>query len=339
MLEEIEMLTKPYSKLRTNSKKWKIFSRNEITDQSVHTYKEAGTTIVVLSRTLGVVDGYKAKLLFRRGLLRRNPGLFKIIHDLWELINPFKLSGISQKVYQNIFTAIYKIVLKDSYDLNEIENCVNIDRNVDFSGRTWLGFADFYYGMFEYLDSCTKSMLSTELTQFLKTLCVALQDKKWSFNVNLYTKVHTQSEIRPLVHGWMVDLIKRLEGKGKKSEEVPNLIRFPNEIRVSERLLTRKPRKPVDRENFNVIKLEKMMNMQLLREYKQQGFRGFTQSQSRTKFQEKKPFTYYSNYLEKINPLSCMIKQSRSRSSVLEKVIEGRKTINFKSYSQKELLL
>ena len=136
----------------------------------------------------------------------------------------------------------------------------------------------------------------------------------------------------------MLTLLKNSEKKFKKSDNIPSLMRGCD-IKVSERLLIRKPLKPVDRENFNVRKLEKLMNMQMMKEFKQQATRCNTQSQARLKIQDKKLLTFYSNHLDKISPLSCLIKQNRTRSNVLEKVIDGRKTLNFNSISQKDLFL
>ena len=136
----------------------------------------------------------------------------------------------------------------------------------------------------------------------------------------------------------MINIIKNQGDRFKKELEVPNMIKIPIDIRVSERLLVRKPLKPVDKENFNVRKLEKVMSMRLLKEYKQQA-RASTHSQSRVKIQDKKQFTFYSNHLDKISPLSSIIKQNRSKSNILEKIIDGRKTSGFKSISQKDLFL
>ncbi|OMJ96326.1 hypothetical protein SteCoe_61 [Stentor coeruleus] len=69
------------------------------------------------------------------------------------------------------------------------------------------------------------------------------------------------------------------------------------------------------------------------------GSRCVTQSHARLKNPEKKSFTFYANYLDKISPLSSMKKQSRGSSDILEKVINGRKCLNFKSFTKRELLL
>jgi hypothetical protein len=143
----------------------------------------------------------------------------------------------------------------------------------------------------------------------------------------------------------MLPVLKSSEKRFNR-EEVPALIKVPLEVHVSERLLRRKTPKPVDRENFNVKKLEQMMKMQLVKEFKQYP-RSATQNTARPKLLDKKTSTFYSgqniftpvgDHLAKISPLSCMLKQSRSKPSILEKVIDGRKTLNFKVLSQKDLL-
>ena len=72
---------------------------------------------------------------------------------------------------------MYKIALKEHYDDLIIEKYIFIDKKVDFAGKTWLGFADFYDGFFEFLDSYTTSTLSTEYIHFSKVLISSLQEK------------------------------------------------------------------------------------------------------------------------------------------------------------------
>lgn len=338
VMEEAEILTRPYSKFRINSKKWRFFCRNEECEEPIRTSKIDRQLVITVTRDTKVCEGYKAKVLYKRAMVRRNFGLFRLVRKLWRLINPFNLSGISQKVYERIYMAIYRVVLKEKSEDVPIEYFVRNDRVVDFGDRTWLGFAGFYDGLFEFLDSCAYGVLSTEYSLIMKNINNALVDKKWSANVNLFSKIHTSPDCRVQYHPWMVEMVKAEDHRAKRPDEIPDLIKAPSEFRVSDRLLIRKPAKPIDRENFNVIKLEKMMSQQLLKEYKQ-GLRTITQSHTRIKIQDKKMHTFYSNHLEKISPLSSLLKQNRSRSNVLEKVIDGRKTLNFKSYSQKDLFL
>lgn len=334
--DEADILSRNYSSLRTNTKKWKLFTKLETTSDKITVKNDHGYQVFVISRNFMSVDGYRNNFLYKRGLLRRNPGLFAVIYSLWEIISPFGLQGISEKVYNKFYQTVYKIIIKDNYDEKLIGKLISIDKKIDFAGKIFISLSDFYDGFFEFLDSYTNSWLSTEYIHLVKLLTASIQDKKWATGINLYSKLHIQPETKPQLHSWMTHLLQ--DSKLKRPEQVPSLIRIPNEIKVSQRLLIKKPSKPIDRESFNIKKLESMMHMRLLREYKQQS-RCPTQSQTRIKFHDKKQITFYSNYLDKISPLSSIIKENRSKSNLLEKVIDGRKTASFKSYSHKDLFI
>ncbi|OMJ73280.1 hypothetical protein SteCoe_28062 [Stentor coeruleus] len=338
VVDEADYLSINYSPLRVSGKKWRSTQKNESCSEKVRFVKDPTGTMAFISRNGLSVDCYRVNKLYKRALIRRNYGVFKSAQKLWELVNPFKLAGISEKVYSSLYTAIYKLLLKDNFDITVVERYINQDKKIDFWDKSWAGFSDFYDGLFELIDSNTHSQSTIEYAQLIKTMVLSLQDMKWSLNLNLYSKLHIQNDVKPCYHHWMIMYIKCQEKSFKKIDEVPNLIKLPNEIQVSERLLVKKPAKPVDRENFNLRKLEQMMNVQLLKEFKH-GLRCTTQSHARLKTFEKKPNTFYSNYLDKISPLSSMIKQTRTRPNVLEKVIDGRKTLNFKSLTQKDLFL
>lgn len=336
--DEAEYLSINYSPLRISAKKWRSIQKNESCYEKVRFVKDPIGTIAFISRNGLSFDGYRVNKLYKRALIRRNYGVFKSAQKLWELVNPFKHVGISEKVYSSLYIAIYKFLLKDNFEIAVVERYINQDKKIDFSDKPWVGFSNFYDGFFELIDSNTHSQSTIEYAQLIKTIFLSLQDMKWSLNLNLYSKLHIQNDTKPCYHPWMIVYIKCQEKSFKKDDEVPNLIKLPNDIQVSERLLIKKPAKPVDRENFNLRKLEQMMNVQLLKEFKH-GLRCTTQSHARLKAFEKKPNTFYSNYLDKISPLSSMIKQTRTRPNVLEKVIDGRKTLNFKSLTQKDLFL
>ena len=136
VLEEANILSRNYSTLRINTKKWRIFSRNEKVNETIQYIKEPGFTVLAISRDGNSVDGFKANTLYKRGLLRRNYSLFKTIQHLWEFINPFNFSGISEKVYTKLYTVIYKIALKDTLDDAQIDKFINVDKKVDFSGKS-----------------------------------------------------------------------------------------------------------------------------------------------------------------------------------------------------------
>ena len=95
--------------------------------------------------------------------------------------------------------------------------------------------------------------------------------------------------------------------------------------------------KPVDRENFNIRKLEKVVSENLLkRRFKLESFEKYNQIKDKPEKTKKNKFfaivdrrarTFYSNYIEKISPLSSLYSVTRGRADILESVISGRKNI------------
>lgn len=334
LLEEGHILSRNYSSLRTGVKKWRSFKSEEPNAQKIRSSKDTINSIIYISRNGTSVEGYKSSNLYKRSQLRRNFIIFKCTQYLWELINPFKLVGISEKIYHNLYLALCQYTLKDNFNETLADQHINTDKKIDFGANSWLNFSHFYDGFFEFIDSNTNGTSAIEYIRLIKTLTSVIQDMKWSLRLNLYSKLHIPNDIKATYHPWMMEYIKSQDGPFKKFEDVPNLIKQPNDIQISERLLVKKPLKPVDRENFNVRKLEQMMNMNLMKEYKH-GNRG-AQSQVRLRNPDKKTSTYYSNHLEKISPLSTILKHSRSRQDVLEKIIKKRKGQSLKSLARKK---
>ncbi|OMJ68049.1 hypothetical protein SteCoe_34606 [Stentor coeruleus] len=334
VLEEGHILSRNYSSLRTGTKKWRSFKNEQPDAAKIHISKDPINSLIFISRNGITVEGYKSTSLHKRSQLRRNFVIFKSTQYLWELLNPFKLIGISEKVYHSLYMSLYQYTLKDNFNESLTDKNINLDKKQDFGTNTWLTFSNFYDGFFEFIDSNTNSKSAIEYIRLIKTLTSVLQDMKWSLGLNLYGKLHIPNDIKANYHPWMMEYIKSQDGPFKKFEDIPNLIKQPNDIQISERLLVKRPLKPVDRENFNVRKLEQMMNLHLMKEFKH-GNRG-AQSQARFRNPDKKTSTYYSNYLEKISPLSSVIKHSRSRQDILEKVIKKRKGQSLKTLARKK---
>ena len=333
ILEEASLLSREYSLLRKTGIKW-LFKSEKLSDKNDESQKiETYNPFITVNRG-DLAESYKTSHLLKRSHLRRNLALVKIFQHIWEIINPIKIAGISEKVYFSFFELAYSRTKREGFE--SIERFIQIDRRVDFKGKTWLGFSDLYDSVFEFLDTYTKGKASIEYILLLKSIHLTLQDYKWCGHLNLYSKLHVPSDAKNVYSNWMFSVLRTSEKKFHK-EEVPDLIRIPMDFHVSERLLKKRVVKPVDRENFNVKKLEQMMKMQFIKEFKQYP-RSSTQNTARNKFLDKKICTFYNGHLDKISPLSCVLKQSKSKPSIIEKVIDGRKTMNFKVMSQKELL-
>ena len=324
VFEEAKILTRDYSLIRTSKKKWRVSHKIQSTQDSI-TFPQENPNIVLISRNLLQVEGYTLKSLHKRSQLRRNPHLLKSILYFWNKINPFNLLGISEKVYKTLFDILYSKLVKDSFDQQERERMVRTDTGIDFAGKSFLPFCEFYDGIFEFIDSNTRSKLLSEYCYFSNQLINFCEDSGWSDGLNLYSKIHINGKAQ-VYSPWMQDILKVNKNK---TQVIPQMLRTSGNIRVSPRLLSQKKFKPVDRDNFNIRKLEKIMSEKILkRRFKPDSLKSpSTNLRLKIKPQDRKAMTFYSNYIEKISPISSLHSTSRSKNSILECVINGRKNV------------
>jgi hypothetical protein len=318
ILEEAKMLSRDYSPLRRNSKKWKFSSNPEAIQDSI-TFLPPN--LVQISRDLKTSEIYSLISLEKRLLIRKNPKLLKNLQKLWQNVNPFHLPGISEKVYQALLKVLYLRLSKDLFDFGQLDQMVKTDLLIDFSGGSCLTFAEFYDGIFELIDSQTKSRLPSEYCHLATQILMACEETSWSDRVNLFSKIHVGQKKHYLAP-WMVQALK-------EKESLPKVLKTPAEFRVSPRLLRKKQVKMIDRENFNIRKLEKNFSEKILKKrFQLESPKNEIVKKNRKVKNDRKAVTFYSNYIEKISPLSSIYSASRGRNDILESVIKGRK--NFK---------
>jgi hypothetical protein len=324
ILEEAKILSRNYSKVRNNTKKWRLFSKYEHNNVPIQWVQGQDGVVILISRDFNTIDGYSSAHLYKRGCIRRNYSYLKLVLDLWELLNPFFLPGISEKVYKKVYFTIYMETCSDIYDEKTLKTMLVQDMKLDFNNKSFLGFSDFFDGFFELVDSNTKSNLSSEYCHFTYQMCLAINDIRWGNDANLYSKKHLGFDSKPQYHNWMINLIK---SNKNTTSIVPKMLRTPLDIKVSQRLLIKKQVKTTDKNFFNIKKLEKVMSERLLRKFKPEVIRVDTSLNKKNKSQDRKGQTFYSNYIEKISPLSSMIKTTRQKNNILESVINCRKAL------------
>lgn len=327
--QEAKILSRDYSMMRKSNKKWKICSRLEAVQDSIFIGKDVSQ--VQISRDFKTVDVYLVKALEKRLRLKRNKKIFECGCKLWEVVNPFRLGGISGKVYKAIFKSIYIGISKDLYTDSQIDSMVQNDFCVDFDGGTCLGFVEFYDAVFEVVDTVTKSKLILEYVKVANQVNSLCEELSWSNGINLYSKTHIDGK-KKMLAPWMTQLLKSNEEK-----ELPKVLKSSTVLPLPNRLLKVAQAKPVDRENFNIRKLEKVVSENLLkRRFKLESFEKYNQTKEKPEKMKKKKGlvivdrkarTFYSNYIEKISPLSSLYSVTRGRTDILESVISGRKNI------------
>lgn len=325
VIDEAKILARDYSNLRVNKKKW-LVSHTVQTMQDSIVFQQDSPQSVHISRNLNEVEVYLVKSLYKRAQIRRNSTLFRNILQLWNKINPFNLTGISEKVYKTLYSILYSKIIKDAFEQVQIVDMVKVDMAIDFCGKKFLTFMEFYDGLFEFIDCNTRSKLLSEYCHMANQLIAFCDDSGWSDGLNLYSKLHIHGKASAYSQ-WMLDILKRDKVKNRV---IPKMLRTSADFMVSPRLLSQKKFKPIDRENFNIRKLEKIMSEKFLkRRFKPETLKSpSTNKRLKIKTHDRKAMTFYSNYIEKISPISSMRSMPRSKkSNILECVISGRKNI------------
>mmetsp|Transcript_2907 Transcript_2907/g.2626 ORF Transcript_2907/g.2626 Transcript_2907/m.2626 type:complete len:89 (+) Transcript_2907:135-401(+) len=80
------------------------------------------------------------------------------------------MPGISRKVYISIYEIIYLEILNASTEEISAKSMAATDMKIDFGDSECLGLTDFYDGLFECLDTFTRSCLSVEYVRLMKTI-------------------------------------------------------------------------------------------------------------------------------------------------------------------------
>lgn len=325
VFDEAKILARDYSSVRVNKKKWLVSHCAQSIQDSI-VFQQDNPQTVKISRNLNEVEVYFVKSLLKRGQIRRNSNLFRNILQFWNKINPFNLTGISEKVYKTLYSILYSKIIKDVFEQVQVEKMVRVDMGIDFNGKKFLAFPEFYDGIFELIDCNTRSKLLSEYCHMANQLIVFCDDSGWSDGLNLYSKLHIHGKASAYSQ-WMLDILKKDKVKNRV---IPKMLRTSADFMVSPRLLSQKKFKPVDRENFNIRKLEKIMSEKFLkRRFKPDTVKSPSSNKRlKIKTHDRKAMTFYSNYIEKISPISSLHSMPRSKkSNILECVISGRKNL------------
>lgn len=240
-----------YSAIRSGFSKWRSFKYkserfpdNEISIQKISDEKY----FLIYSKSRNIIQGILYSSIEKRLSIKQSKLVFFAIRRLWELLNPFHLSGINHKVYHRLLTFIYFNYLNCTSESLHSEEYAIEDTEVDFRGQSSLGFIEFYQGVFECTDYFTKSYLISEYSRFINTLTEKLISNFWFNGLDLHSRIHIEYEKAPL-SPWMTTYLK----PPKKNQTLLN----QNKVKVSQRLLN-KPEHIIDKSE-NII-LEKRIN-------------------------------------------------------------------------------
>lgn len=314
LFEEVKCMSTEYSAIRSGFSKWRSFKykseRYPDDDISIQKISEE-KYFLIYSKSRNIIQGILYSSVQKRLSVKQSKLVFFAIRRLWELINPFHLSGISRRVYHRLFTFIYFNYLNCTSESLHSEEYAFEDTEVDFRGQSSLGFIEFYQGLFEVTDYFTKSYLVSENARFVNTLTDKLISNFWFNGLDLHSRIHIEFE-KPLMVGWMSVFLKL----PKKNVTLLS----QNKVKVSQRLLN-KPEHIIDKSE-NVI-LEKRINKLVRMQSVPIKYIVLNRtSQSPERNWKARPST-------RGRPQQKRTMKFRRNSNILEDVIEGRKSKNF----------
>jgi hypothetical protein len=188
---EAAVLSRAYSPLRARHKKWVLYS--EALTCTPGTRSRQGLVKVPRHET---TEYYSAQSLVKRAKVRSYLPYQTALADLWRLLNPFHLRAISQKLWFSFNVFLYT----QFATLVQVETALawaTHDTEVDFVNIQGLDFEGFSSSLFEFLDSTTKSKLSSEYTKLLKAILDRTSDQTWFKRSDLHCKLHIRKYSSP----------------------------------------------------------------------------------------------------------------------------------------------
>lgn len=188
--QEIQILSRTYSNIRKKQNKWKY--RGNETDAKIISINQ---------------EQYTTKDLYQRGQIKRNSKLLEKIYKVWQIINPFHLSGISRAVFTQILKFLYKSLYKFQLGEHVLDAFVNNDIEIDFKGGVCMYFCDFHDSFFDVLDSATNSKSVTEYIAIANSLKSQLKENEVLLLLNLHNKSHCLGK-KPKYYYWMKETLK-----------------------------------------------------------------------------------------------------------------------------------
>lgn len=188
---EAAVLSRAYSPLRARHKKWVLYS--EALTCTPGSRSRQGLVKVPRHET---TEYYLAQSLVKRAKVRRNLPYQTAVVDLWRLLNPFHLRAISQKLWLS-FNAFLYTQFATLVQVDTALDWATHDTEVDFVSTQGLDFEGFSSSLFEFLDSNTKSKLSSEYTKLLKAILDRTSDQPWFKRSDLHCKLHIRKSSSP----------------------------------------------------------------------------------------------------------------------------------------------
>jgi len=344
---ELMILHRDYSPMRRSRMKW-VYSSKDITEvpqNPIEIVGLQGKGFAVIYRTsTHSLEKYHLDTLNKRISIKRALSLFYAIQQLWKFLNPFHLKALSKELCVKLNEYICTNFKPEptSNTSYAIKYALN-DVDIDFDGKSYLLFGDFYDSIFEFLDNISKSYLVNEYVRLVRNIQDSLIQAPWFNSLQLHSKTHIPDIHKATHQAWMMNLLRDSNlNTPKKFSKENEMSRSSRQFRTlkSSRTLpdTLLNRGSISRQRIDIdhvtrtITRFKRMNRDI------QSEKAFRKSSLHI---TEKPVSTPLQSLSKRNslqiqlktqrllqasPISTYIRGGKRSSKILENVIEGRHT-------------
>jgi hypothetical protein len=338
-VSELRIITKDYSPMRDASNKW-TGERQSYTPTLPASHMQEYTDDILISTTRQNSSS-RASIytnpLHKREAIKQHPIVYNAIQELWKLLNPFHLRGISKEVYIKVNEFIYTSVLNSIVEPTA-RKFAEKDAECDFGTSSFIVFSEFYDSIFELVDTYTRSTLVSEYTRVLKNIYVSIYNSHMYASLNLHSKLHLKNDDGSKVSykPWMLAL-----STAGQEEKLPALLRERGNTEfvkgAPSNLARRRSTSRKKSEDGTVSR--HIRRFQIIDQRLANSRSSLSKTPSRTSAFHKAPSErsalssrlvpserIRSDYLSRVSPLSVIRHKSPQRTAdILEKVIQDRK--------------
>ena len=352
---ELMILLRDYSLMRRSRMKW-VYSSTETTEVPQNLIEIVGLQgkgfAVMYRNSTHSLEKYHLDTLNKRISIKRALRLFYAIQQLWKLLNPFHLKALSKELYLKLNEYICNNFKPEptSNTINALKYAQN-DVDIDFDGKNYLLFGDFYDSIFEALDNISKSYLVNEYVRLVRNIQDILVHAPWFNTLQLHSKTHIPEIHKPTHQVWMINLLrdctlnspKRFSKENQMSKSSRQFRTSKSSRTLPDTLLNRvnisRERIDLDHVTRTIIRFRRMnRDIQSEKAFRKkslhipekpvgtslQSFPNRNSVQIQLKTQR----------LFQSSPISTHLRGGKRSSKILENVIEGRQTFNQKFLDQ-----
>lgn len=220
MTEAQNIAAKRYSMLRGGHLKWG-FTRHEADQASAVEVLGDSVSLFLSVKAGKYLETFPVSSLRHRVTLKRNFDVFIAALNLWDMLNPFHIKGISKGTWQRVNEFLYKDVVNFP-DIKQAKQYAHQDTGVDFQNKSALLFVDFYDSLFEFIDNYCKSKLASEFVRLIKRIYNDISCSRCLDSVSLHTKHHLNGVVQPSYAAWMLPFLKDFKKPKSSLKQQPD---------------------------------------------------------------------------------------------------------------------